>query len=673
MMGAYQSSPSVAFDGTNFLVVYQDNWWGPYDISGTRVDQAGNVLDPNGFTVSNAGGNQWNPAIAFDGANYLVAWQDERNSSSIDDIYGTRVTPEGIILDTAGIAITTVSDLQRLPCVGWDGVNYIVAWQDERDDLDIYCTRVDTAGVVLDPTGILLSSIDPDQREPAIVFDGNNSFVVWHEGDIRGIRLDQSGNVVDTNTILVSTTICYFPQIAADVVFDGLNYFVVWEDNHYGIYNVYDIYGARVSQNGGVIDVPSIPISLAPNSQGTPAVAYDGSNYMVTWCDGRSGGNKDIYCCRIDTFGVVLDTAGIPVSTGQQGEVFPEIAFDGTNYVIVWQDGRSVTSGTDIYGARVTQSGVVLDQSGFAITTALKGQEYSAVVFDGTYYFAVWMDYRDSTITRHDIYGARFTSGGVVLDTLGIPICKADNPQRYPQVAFDGTNYMVVWQDSRTSPNTADIYGARVTQSGSVLDTAGIPLWVDAEVQANPVITFDGVRYYVVFQHIPSVYNDLYGIVVNTSGVVSDTFVVSAMPGNQLAPALACGQDSQLIAVFQGHVDSMYGNYADTLRVWAQYHPVVGINELAGSEKHVESMTIHLLSNPVSRTCCLEYSLPQQTMVDISLFDIAGRFTGIHQRSIACAGNHRRVIDLVDLAQGVYFVRFSAGDWTETKKIVLLE
>ena len=45
------------------------------------------------------------PAIGFDGANYLIVWQDKRNGDW--DVFGSRVTPAGEVLDPAGILIST--------------------------------------------------------------------------------------------------------------------------------------------------------------------------------------------------------------------------------------------------------------------------------------------------------------------------------------------------------------------------------------------------------------------------------------------------------------------------------------------------------------------------------------------------------------------------------------
>ncbi|MCX6840869.1 MAG: hypothetical protein NTX53_01030, partial [candidate division WOR-3 bacterium] len=89
--------PDLGFDGANFLVVWEDLGGGNLDIGGARVTPGGTVLDTGGIVVSQAADDQESPALGFDGASFIVAWEDYRSGSS--DIYGARVTPAGVVFD----------------------------------------------------------------------------------------------------------------------------------------------------------------------------------------------------------------------------------------------------------------------------------------------------------------------------------------------------------------------------------------------------------------------------------------------------------------------------------------------------------------------------------------------------------------------------------------------
>src|SRR5438034_5420600 len=58
-----------------------------------------------------------------------------------------------------------------------------------------------------------------------------------------------------------------------------------------------------------------------------------------------------------------------------------------------------------------------------AMLPAPDDQEEPSVVANGNGYFVVWADKRSYGSTEYDIYGARVSSAGEVLDPGGIPIC----------------------------------------------------------------------------------------------------------------------------------------------------------------------------------------------------------------------------------------------------------
>src|SRR6185436_433564 len=98
--------------------------------------------------------------IAANGNSFLVVWEDFRNMDLTSvDIYATRLSAAGAVLDPAGFVITTVGG--SAPAVAANGAGFLVVWEDARNadtkGLDIYGTRITSAGVA-NPSGIVISS-----------------------------------------------------------------------------------------------------------------------------------------------------------------------------------------------------------------------------------------------------------------------------------------------------------------------------------------------------------------------------------------------------------------------------------------------------------------------------------------------------------------------------------
>src|SRR5439155_16192660 len=125
------------------------------------------------------------------GSDYLVAWEDYRNAgASGADIYGTRVSTAGVVANPGGIALTTAAGDQLSPAVAGSSSDFLVVWQDGRNlganNVDIYGTRVSSAGTVLNPAGLAISTSAGGQYSPAVAFGSNNYLVVWADGSNLG-------------------------------------------------------------------------------------------------------------------------------------------------------------------------------------------------------------------------------------------------------------------------------------------------------------------------------------------------------------------------------------------------------------------------------------------------------------------------------------------------------
>lgn len=499
-----QRDPAVAFDGTNFLVVWPDRRSG-HNIFGTRVTQSGTVVDSAGLIITGAKSSE-HAALTFDGTNYFLVWKNKQADPGYGDIYATRISPSGVVLDSNGIQIATDPFTQMSPAVAISLTNYLVVWEDMRNGIGICGARVSHSGILIDTTYIVISS---SGFHPSISFDGTNYMVVWHDWsvyscDIFGARVSQSGVLLDSVAIPIS--VGQGNQSRPSVAFDGTNYLVEWEDGR----NVgFDIYGSRVTPAGVVLDSAGIAISTAPSRQDRSSIAFDGTNYLVVWDDYRDS-PPDIYFARVTPAGDVLDPQGVLISETEGYQWSPSVAFGDTSYLVVWEDDLP---GFDVYGARVAPTGVVLDTTGVCISTSANNQDYSSIASSGTNYLVVWQDMRSGS--DYDIFGMRVDSAGQLLDPMPLAISTAQNNQFYPAVTYGNTYYLAVWVDVF---NEWRITGKRISTAGAILDTN----IVIASQGYSPCITFDGTNYFVVW-------NDdvIYGKRINEAGVIIDTMAIA--------------------------------------------------------------------------------------------------------------------------------------------------
>jgi hypothetical protein len=182
---ASQGTASLAFDGTNYLVVWtqSDNISStPHsEIYGTRVSTGGSVLDPTGIAIATAPGSRTSPRLSFDGTNYLVVWYDFNSQLPVPpptSIFGKRMKPDGSLVDgpasSLGIAINTAATTKIDPTLVFDGTNHLVAWAigdfSFNPPAGIYGAKVSTGGQVVagqtNGPGVLLNG--PSQNNDAI-------------------------------------------------------------------------------------------------------------------------------------------------------------------------------------------------------------------------------------------------------------------------------------------------------------------------------------------------------------------------------------------------------------------------------------------------------------------------------------------------------------------------
>ena len=180
------------------------------------------------------------------------------------DIYGSRVTTSGVLLDGSGVLLAGASGNQFRPTVtdrrpGSGVSNHLIAWTDYRNG-----TQADVYGVYVDGSGLIVGS--------DFAISGNGGEQANVVGDV---------DWISTKKNLVG----YITQ--------GMN-------------SDYEIQNAWVDQAGAATwDYTIAGVSTgAANEQRSQVVSYatDGVNdygFLAVWSDKRNGTDYDVYTIKV--------------------------------------------------------------------------------------------------------------------------------------------------------------------------------------------------------------------------------------------------------------------------------------------------------------------------------------------------------------------------------------
>ena len=535
-------NPTVAFDGVNFMVAWLDQ----DTVRAKRVSPAGEVLDPTSIQLSATPPTLptlQNPAIAFDGTNYLVIWTSISVPESQGDVFGTVVGPDGVVVGPTDVRLTNGPGLKDAPAIAFAGDHYLVVWADyPAPDLSVRGTLVTTSGVALDPAGFPIAASPMGQGGPVVTSLGPSFFVAWFTqgGDVHGTRVEADGTVLDPSGIPITTS---RDAVRLGIGSDGTGVLVVYQAT---TGSGYVTRAVRVASNGRVLDPDPIPL---PTLATDPGVAFGGDHYVVT-----GAANSPVQATRVTPGGAVLDPAGVVVSMGANQQSGHQVGFDGTDSFVVWSDDRRDGDGAGIYGARVGPDGQLPDGTGFPIATGATGLSTPSDVtlaFDGTNFLVVWGE-----VGEHAVRAALVSRTGVVLDRLDVSVAP-DEVLTRPKVAFGDGAFLVTW--SRLSPGELgpafEIRGARVTPTGEVLDPAGLRL-ATGMVQQEPFdLAFGASEFMIVWQDDYREPGGIYGTRLTTDGTLPDPdgFPIATADGRQSRPHVAWNGVTYLVVWEDGY------------------------------------------------------------------------------------------------------------------------
>ena len=118
--------------------------------------------------------------------------------------------------------------------------------------------------------------------------------------------------------------------------------------------------------------------------------------------------------------------------------------------------------------------------------------------------------------------------------------------------------------------------------------------------------------------------------------------------------------------------DDDNGADAGSIYLYTGFATVVGVeNEKAGLAANFALSQNY--PNPFNPETVIEYSLPQSEDVSLVVYNLRGEEVADLINDNIPAGNHQVKWDASNVPSGIYFYRIQAGDFIQTRKMLLLK
>jgi hypothetical protein len=330
---------------------------------------------------------------------------------------------------------------------------------------------------------------NPPRGRPAVGTDGTTFMLITRRAsgvspayttEWLATRVRLNGTA-DPSTPISPATAVANPLSAerAAIAFDGTNYLVVYEkDNNFASTgNHPSLIAQRLSAAGALVGTASEVASPGTNS---PALAFDGTNYLLVYSRSNAYGD----------FGQLMGVFVSP-ATGQAGAEFPitaqgyqlnpALAFDGTNYLVVWDQWAWLAQAPGVYAAQVTKlNGTVTSAFAVSATSIPSLEHLPVVLFDGAHHVVLWRSFQPDNL-HANLKAMRVSISGQLIDGAGFAVTTgSNNIIGLLTLASVGGNVFAAWNGDCSLG--CGIYGARVSTPAnaatpmSVIGTPGFKI-----------------------------------------------------------------------------------------------------------------------------------------------------------------------------------------------------
>jgi hypothetical protein len=596
-----------------------------------------NLLEDNGVAVFPEGNWQFYPSIKPATADGIyVNWYEDREG--ISGIFSQVFSADGVMqlqVDGQEIYSGISHEIRNINLISnANGIYFL--WEDERainsQGRRIYLQSINSEGALYyEENGVQLIT-DSDVRYNSFhsLYNPESNLIalIW-ETTIDGVStimanaLNSSGTLTWGSQILCSND---HIQTDAKISDDSNYYYVGWNDNESWYNPANDIRAQRIDENGNLLW-----------GQDGITIADDANNEYLKEIVGRcfiwqntDGSDSYLYAKLVDENGNTAfgwEENGTLISELEEITLVMNVKGLATSdgYLILWED--FLAGDNAIIGQLITEEGIALWPAGGLPLVNFDGWQgnYSAILdTESTDFYLVWHDNRNSN--EREIYAQRFNEDGEeIWQTGGVLLSNGQNPD----LAKIGDYILLVWE-FETEKHTTDI-------KAQLLNPVGEPQWQEGGV------------------------------------AICDAFHDQAEPEIQVIDAenfVICWKDNRA------------GEYEENETAYTSVYTQRIYGGLTSSPNEILNAIAPKLyqnyPNPFNPSTKISFSIPNDIVVELSVFNIRGQKIITLINEFLTKGDHSIIWSGCDqngnpLSSGIYFYKIKAGNQNSVKRMLLLK
>ncbi len=480
--------PRVASDGNEFLVARSyDPSIGPEEISVLRVSPT-RVVGAQIRVATGVGSERLEHVdVAFNGSTWVTGFRRADLFGSNAGLRVARISPAGVVLDPEGVPLPATASAVN-PAVGAGGASgsVLLVWDDPTTvpvhTGDIFGMTVSSA--LASGAAMELSTGAPRQAAPEIAAGGAGFLAVFTSESAAGNRimarrLDRLGRSLDAEPVEIANNATYG---SPSVAWNGSVFLIAWHDRNGSSRTDDRVLAARMAADGTVLD----PQPLLVMNGLLPSCAAAGGVFLVAASQFSSSQIQFPIAARVDDTGAVLDPS--PLVIGTNYSQFVDATAMGNDWVVAWQRHASHDNPRSTVQMAIVRNNGSASPPQLVSGSPTAGGSASATVAASQ--DRILVAYVDNASLPTDIGAALYDASGVRLRSVSLSGATAN--QYAPTATWNDREFVVAWQDERNQAAffdwRTDIYAARVSAAGTLLDPDGYVVTAGAEHEIGPAL-----------------------------------------------------------------------------------------------------------------------------------------------------------------------------------------